>query len=401
MVTFKKHAKIALVYFLIAALLGILLRALFVTSLPVTYKFILHTHSHIALSGWVYLALTILLCYCFIPIQTHTKKYNLVFWFTQVTLVGMLVSFPIQGYALYSIIFSTLFLIASYLFAWFFIKSTPKTVKTNPSYKCIKAALFYMVFSSLGPWVLGYIMNTSGSESIWYKNAIYFYLHFQYNGWFMLALVGILLSWLEKNNIYIKQKAFKPFYYSINAGIILSFFLSVLWVNVPNIFNLLGGLGAFLQIMAFWYLLMYLINKTTAVSFLKSNNHYKVLQLVLVLLCIKLLLQLLTAFNYFSELATRIVDFIIAYLHLTFLGIVSLLLFYFLHQFKLLKLSQNALAIYITGFLLSEFLIFYKGLAVWLNFYLFDSYLMVLLLVSSLLPIGIFMLLVLTIKTTN
>jgi hypothetical protein len=90
----------------------------------------------------------------------------------------MLVRFPFQGYALFSIVFSTLFLLASYWFTWFFIKYSSKTDKKLDSYKTLKIALVYLVISSTGTWVLGAIMTVLGPLSIWYRLAIYFYLHF-------------------------------------------------------------------------------------------------------------------------------------------------------------------------------------------------------------------------------
>ncbi|MCK5867256.1 MAG: hypothetical protein KAG14_02565, partial [Mycoplasmataceae bacterium] len=105
----KVQINIALGYFLIIALLGTLLRLFFVTNIPLHYKHIVHAHSHVALLGWIYTALTSLIYFCYLKEHQIQKKYNTLFWFTQVTIIGMLISFPIIGYALYSIIFSTLF----------------------------------------------------------------------------------------------------------------------------------------------------------------------------------------------------------------------------------------------------------------------------------------------------
>ena len=138
----------------------------------------------------------------------------------------MLCSFPFQGYALFSIVFSTLFLLASYWFTWFFLKHTPVALKKTNSYKCMRISLWYLVISSLGPWALGAIMNTLGAQSIWYRLAIYFYLHFLYNGWMLLALVGIVFYIFEQHKIIVSKKAFRNFFWSLNLGVLLSFFLS-------------------------------------------------------------------------------------------------------------------------------------------------------------------------------
>jgi len=122
----------------------------------------------------------------------------------------------IQGYALFSIVFSTLFLIASY---WFSLKNVSSVFKDRFSWKLIKASLFYLVFSSLGPWAVGGIVAPLGKGSIWYKLAIYFYLHFQYNVWFILALWGILFYIFEEAGLKFSAKKTLCFFYLLNGGI--------------------------------------------------------------------------------------------------------------------------------------------------------------------------------------
>ena len=251
MPTLRNQIKLALAYFLLAAILGLFLRAFFTGEIAINYKFILHTHSHIALLGWVYLALTTLLYKLFLGTLEQDTKYSNIFWFTQASLLGMLLTFPFQGYALLSIIFSTLFLFASYWFTVFFLKNTPIGLRKTNSFKCIRASLFYLVFSSIGPWALGAIMNILGPESVWYRLAIYFYLHFLYNGWMIMALIGLALYVIEQHQIGISDRVFGRFYWSINLAIFLSFFLSTLFATPPLMFYIVGGVGALLQLVAF------------------------------------------------------------------------------------------------------------------------------------------------------
>ena len=171
----KNHSTIALGYFLIIAFLGLLLRLFHVVDIPIDFKHIVHGHSHIALLGWIYTALTTLIYKLFLSEKLVDKKYKIIFWSTQITIIGMLFTFPFIGYALFSIIFSSLFIIATYFFVWLFLKYTSSEQKQTNSYKIIRAALWFMVLSSLGPWALGIIMNTLGSSSPLYRNAIYFY----------------------------------------------------------------------------------------------------------------------------------------------------------------------------------------------------------------------------------
>jgi len=399
MINLKRHTNIALGYFLLVGLLGILLRLFFVTPIAANYRWVVHTHSHIALLGWVYIALTTLIYKLYFTEANKGNLYRRIFWFSNVTILGMLVTFPFQGYALFSIIFSSLFLVSSYFFAWFVLKHTPSVYRETYSFKCIKAALWYMIFSSIGPWSLGAIMVTLGKTSMWYKMAIYYYLHFQYNAWFILVLLGILFFLLDKAKLSPEKKEFRSFFLLINSGIILSFFLSVLWVEPHAIFYILAAAGAVLQVMAFYKL--YLMLKKVWQKFKISSSAFVgfLLKISGVLMIGKILMQLLTAIPYFADLSFLYTDFVIGYLHWVFLGIVSIAIFAFFQHFKLMKLPKPIFSLYFTGFVLSEALIFYKGASMWLGLPFFSEYFPLLVLVSSLILISVGILLVKNIRS--
>ncbi len=389
LMSLKNHAKIALIYFLIAAVLGGVLRAFYAIEIPINYRFVVHGHSHIALLGWVYLALTTLICEIYIEPTTINKKYRLLFWLTQLSLVGMLVTFPFTGYAVLSIVFSTTFLIVSYGFTAFVCKHVKEKLRFSQSFKCVKMALGYMVLSSIGPWCLGAIMATVGKASIWYRMAIYFYLHFQYNGWMILALVGLFIYVLEYIDISISNLSFKRFFWCLNMGIIGTFFLSTLWIEPGLFFNVLGGIGGGFQIVAIGLLGGVVWKKREIVRLYFTKIQYVFLQLVALLLAVKLVLQLIVAVPYFAKLTNLHIDFVIGYLHGVFLGVVSVSVFVFFDFFKLLKLTQMGSALYIIGFVGTEALIFYKGFAAWQGFGIFDDYFKVLAFCSFLIPISL------------
>ena len=106
--------------FLIAAIMGLVMRFNYLFSLEgINYIYLLHAHSHVAMLGWAYLMIYSLVVYFFIPKDKSTKPvYNQLFWSTQLSVIGMMISFPIQGYALFSIVFSTLHILLSYVFCW-------------------------------------------------------------------------------------------------------------------------------------------------------------------------------------------------------------------------------------------------------------------------------------------
>lgn len=369
-----KHIRLSLFYFLLAAMLGATLRLFAVADIPATYRFLVHTHSHIALLGWIYIGLTTLLYKLFLETANVTVSYRRIFWFTQITLVGMLLSFPFQGYALFSILFSTLFLIASYLFAWLFLKKTPHELRSRLSFKLARWAVLYMVLSSIGPWALGAIMNTLGSTSVWYKMAIYFYLHFQYNGWFILALLAVLFYFLEQSDITMQISKHRQYLWLLNSSVLLTFFLSTLFTEPHWSLYVLGGLGAILQTIVFIWLFLWLYPRWRTFSKGLLRGVGILLIWAGVLLAIKSDMQLLSALPYFAMLAYYTPDFVIGYLHLVFLGVVSLGLLAFLKHTALVVLPKPALQLFVIVIILSELLIFYKGLVSWLDIVWFSWY---------------------------
>ncbi|MBE7660301.1 hypothetical protein [Tenacibaculum finnmarkense] len=370
----QKHSKIAIGYFILIAFLGVLLRVFAVIDLPINYRFMVHAHSHVALLGWVYTALTTLIFKLYLDKKTLHTRYKQLFWATQITIIGMLISFPFTGYAFFSIVFSTLFLIASYFFGYLFFKHSSTIQKQTNSYKCIRIALWFMIISSLGPWALGIIIKTVGSGSSLYRNAIYFYLHFQYNGWFILALFGVFFYILEKHKIILPKKIFNRFFWMLNIGVILTFGISLLWDKPSFILYLIASFGALLQGIAFYILSKHLLADYQKIKNIFSPVLFKGLKVVVLLFMMKLIFQFVGTLPYFSAVIFSNIDFIIGYLHFNFLGIVSISLLVFLQQFQLIQLSKKSLLFYIIGFLLTEIVIFYKGIVVWLNIDLINYY---------------------------
>ena len=388
---YGKQVRLGLLYLCLAALLGLLLRSFPVFGFQFNYRYVVHAHSHIALLGWVYVGLTTLLHFCFVKKKGSSVAYQRIFWCTQGTLIGMLLTFPFTGYALFSIIFSTLFLIVSYVYVYHFWKNIKPKFNQSKALRCAKAALLYLVISSIGPWALGAIINTLGPQSIWYRLAIYFYLHFQYNGWMVLALVALFLFVLEQKSIELPQKGFTQFFRMVNWGIVLTFALSVLWTEPPMGLYVAAGLGALVQCYAFVRLGILVKNKIHLLSL--SKLQIFLMRIVVILGLIKMSLQLLTALPYFARLATIYMDLTIGYLHLTFLGVVSIGLFFFVDYYGLMRIAQRPFVWYFSGFVLSELLIFYKGIAAWMQWEPLGNYTVILILASILMPIGLILML--------
>ncbi|RYM35054.1 hypothetical protein ERX46_06680 [Brumimicrobium glaciale] len=389
MIQFRKHAIIALIFFLAAATLGLLLRYFAVSSIEFEYRYVVHAHSHVALLGWVYFALITLIGHYFLKDAIPKKIYNSIFGFTMITVVGMMVTFPFTGYALFSIIFSTLFLFASYFYAWAFFKFTPKGQKNSPAYKTVKYAVIYLLISSIGPWTIGGVMATLGPESLWYRTSIYFYLHFQYNAWMILGVIGIFLKVLENHDIRIDKTLFKRFLITFNSGVILTFFISILFTEPHISAYVLSVIGSMIQLAALLLLLKFIRTYYRDIGLVFGKIGWQLMRWSFFLLLIKMLMQLLGSFQYTADLITNNTYLTIGFLHWVFLGVVTMGLLALLQKAELIRLNPINIRLYVIGFALTELVIFYKPAEQILGFPYLPQYDWLLFVASILMVIGI------------
>ena len=380
----KKYVLVCLLNFFVAAFLGLLLRYFFVQPVGLNFRYLTHAHSHVAMLGWVYLMLFTLIVHYFVP----EKKpiYNKLFWLTQFAVIGMLFSFPFQGYAAVSITFSTLHIFCSYYFVYLIFKYH-KTESIVTSY-LLKASLLFMLVSTIGVWCLGPAVATVGQTSAFYQIAIQFFLHFQFNGWFLIAVIAVLFHQLKLKD----SKQFRLFFKLLIASTILTFALPVNWY-APHAFLLwINGFGVLLQLLALFY--FYKLVKPVFVKLIntQSNNTKFMYGLALVCFVLKIILQSASILPEVSNMAFQYRNFIIGFIHLTMLGVVSGFLFAFLLQSNLIKqtkLLTFGMVIFVLGFILTEAILAIQGVLFYLGQGLFPNYYIILFLCSILLPLGI------------
>ncbi|MBC5774727.1 hypothetical protein H8S95_11690 [Pontibacter sp. KCTC 32443] len=389
----------ALLNLVLIAMLGLLLRWTFVVPVTVlNYKFLLHAHSHVALLGWLYPALFIALLHAYLPADLQSKKtYTWQFWLAQGAVLGMLLSFPVQGYGAVSITFSTVHILFTYWFIYRFLKDA-KTAKVSVgtyslSFRFVKAALFFLALSSLGPWSMGPVMATGNSFTELYYNAIYFYLHFLYNGWLTFAVLGLLFWLLEKYKISFNVKYSLLFFRLMFWACLPAYLLSVLWIKPDAIVYFLGGVAALTQVISLAILVFILWPIRKQLLGLFGNWARAILILAATAFILKTLMQFTTTFPYMANLAYQLRNFIIGYLHLVLIGFVSFFILAFFVQQGWLSfktaLSRWGIGLFILGFFSSEALLFLQGIFYWAGLGAMPHYNELLFGVSILLPFGL------------
>ena len=388
----KKLVIVCLINFLVAALMGLMLRYAFVLPLhdfvkplPFQYRNLMHAHSHVAMLGWVYLMLYLFIVHHFIP--EKKPVYNRLFWVTEIAVVGMLLSFPFQGYAAISISFSTLHIVCSYIFIRLVWKN--QKVKTKPTRVLLKTSLVFMFISTIGIWCLGPAAAMLGIDSAFFQIAIQFFLHFQFNGWFLFAVLAVFLHQFPIEN----PKRFKIFFRALIAGTILTFALPVSWFAFHPLLLWINGLGVLLQLLA-GYCFIVLLRPHWSEFWSKTLKPVKWMYgLALLSFVLKIALQSSSIIPEVSAMAYQYHNFVIGFIHLMMLGVISGFLLAFLLESSLVSLKRKFLNIgiysFIVGFVATEFLLLLQGLFYYAALGMIPNYHMLLFLFSILLPLGI------------
>jgi hypothetical protein len=384
----KKLIVICLFNFLVAALMGLTLRYNFISPIDFNYRFLTHAHSHVAMLGWVYLMLYTLIVHHFII--DKKPVYNRLFWLTEIAVVGMMISFPIQGYAAVSIAFSTLHIFCSYYFVRLVWKH--QKITALPTRYLLKAALVFMLVSTLGVWCLGPAVSLLGQASAFYQIAIQFFLHFQFNGWFLIAVLAVFFHLLQLET----SKRFRLFFKLLILSTVLTFALPIYWFAPHSSLLWINSFGVILQFVTLILFLKLIRNKLSDV--LKLNSKLTVFMYRFALLCfiLKISIQLLSLIPEVSQVVYQHRNFVIGFIHLTMLGVVSGFLFSFVLQSKLVtqnKILQFGISSVVIGFILTEFLLLIQGCMFYFGNGLMPNYYLLLFLFSALLPLGISILL--------
>lgn len=359
----NKLIKIGLLNFSVVALLGTILRYKIGFEFPYfDHKHLLFAHFYFAFCGWASHMFYILLKNEVNKKSIDSPWFNRLIYINLVSSYGILISYATLGIGRLSIFFSVVSILAGYLFAIVFIRK----VWHLPSFigkPWFISALLFNGISSFGFLYIANMMMTKTFDQNLYLGASYFYLHFQYSGWFFFAVIGLLLGKLEKLKSF---RYVKRIFYLFFAACIPAYLLSLLWAGLPWYIYIFALIAVFLQLIAL--LLSFKILKTTIheiKSTWKIETQY-LFSIALIAISIKILLQLISVVPAVSDLAFGYRSIVIAYLHLVFLGFTTLSIFGFLvyHGYiSTTKRNKIALASLCFGIIGNEVILMIQGLA--------------------------------------
>lgn len=382
----KKWYTVALFNLVVLAILGLALRYKINFPLPLfEQENLLHAHSHFAFNGWIGFLLQVLLVNEFTDDYSKSKR----FWdrfFIASTIVnyGMIISFAWVGYAGISIVLSTIALWLSYAFAYKIYKALPFEVNRKVSTHFVKGSLFFLLLSSLGPYALAIIIASTIAEPYWSHNALYFFLHFQYNGWFTFAVLALLIKKLE-TSIAFNIKNARIFFLLLAVTCIPSYLFTSLWHHRPVSITVVIIITALLQTAALFFLWS-LLKKNMKSVFLNLPGICRWLySLAISAFILKILLQFFSVQPKLAQLAFGFRPIIIGYLHLIFLAFISMYLLGFMADKKIIsvdhKVTIAGLITFAGGIIINEILLAIQGFAA--IYYLFLPKLNLLLFINT------------------
>jgi hypothetical protein len=361
----SRWVRITLFNLLLVAVLGCAMRYKIAYSLPwLPQKNVLNGHSHFAFAGWLsQILMTLMVQYLSRKSQNEAvwKKYNWLLWANLLTAYGMLFSFPFEGYGIISIVFSTLSIFASYAFTIVYWRDLNRLPKRTISDLWFKGALIWNVISSAGAFGLAYMMAAHINHEHWYLAAIYFFLHFQYNGWFFFACGGLLYS----SNIGDSKQS------RVTLGMLLlscgpAYFLSILWAHIPTGTYVIAILAALAQLIGWIGLINQVFSR--GINLLATLRPTVRVLLIFALIAgsVKFLLQLGSVHPELAKLAFGFRPIVIGYLHLVLLGMITIFIIAYLKHVGSIAPGgwrKKGLVVFVAGIVIQETLLMAQGTA--------------------------------------
>lgn len=358
--------RLSLLNLLIVATLGVLMRYKIGFEFPwFDQKNMQHAHSHFAFYGWITHSLfSLMTAYIEGRGSQQLSTYRRIIGVNLLCAYGMLFAFFAGGYNAVSITFSTLAILTSFWFSVVFFRDLRQYARGEQASNWFMAAMLFNVLSSLGTFTLAYMMASGNIPQHLYLASVYFYLHFQYNGWFFFSCMGLATVLLQSYS----PNAMKGsrIFWMFALSCIPAYLLSALWMNLPLWLYLFVVIAAILQFIA-WVLWLRQVAGLRALLRQQVHPLMHILMLVIAMaLTIKFVLQLGSVIPYVSTLAFGFRPIVIAYLHLALLAVISAFLLVQLFNRGVIRQKRLAIAglvLLASGIYLTEIVLAIQGVA--------------------------------------
>jgi hypothetical protein len=265
-----------------------------------------------------------------------------------------------QGYGSVSIVLSTTSILLSFYFAYCYWKDLRYNNTIIQRFWFV-IALACNILSSAGTFVLAWMMATKSFDQHTYLGSLYWYLHFQYNGWFFFSCMGLFVQYFHHlTGVGISKNVG----WLLGASVLPAYGLSTLWLPQPLWIYLIIVLASITQF-AGW---MLFLKQTVSIRFYSALAPLAKWLLIYLAIAstLKICLQLGSVIPAVSKFAFGFRPVVIAYLHLALLAITTI----FLLTYSLLKEFvpgnrpvQKGIVVFAAGVLLNEGVLGIQGIA--------------------------------------
>lgn len=282
-------------------------------------KHLQEAHSHFAFYGWITNVIYVLILNYMhkINAQIDLKKYEKLIVVNLIASFTMLGAFLYGGYFWASIAGSTVALLCSFVFFFFFVRDAKKIQDSSKFW--FLAGLFFAVISSVGVFNLGYMMMSKTATQDLYLASEYYYLHFQYNGFFIFSCIGFLLFSMKQAGSGISEKQNKLIFWLLFIGCVIGYGLSVLWMKMPVSIFAAIVVATIMQTIGAVLLFVFIKKNWTNLVLKWSPMHRFVLLYAGFAFAVKIALQLGSTIPALNQFAFGFRNVVIAYLHLVLL----------------------------------------------------------------------------------
>lgn len=390
--------QIALVNFLVAAIIGALLRYAFVAEIPgFHFRKFMYAHSHVAMLGWLFQGFFAVLLPKLYTGQIPGGIQRL-FWLSQIMVVGMLIAFPIVGYTSWAIVFAAAHIVVSYGFIYIIWKALgQRRYDFLLGVLFIRTALILMVVSTLSLWAIGPIMASGLRQHEIFYWAVQWFLHFQFNGWFLFMALGLWFVQLESEGTIFSVNRARTFFWWLLGSTPLTFALAIAWSNPDKIVFAVNSFGILVQTIALGLFVRFLLQSKIQLTDWSVWSK-RLLIIALVSFLGKLFIQALVIFPAVAEMAYTLRNYVIGFIHLITLGSLTMLMLSLAIRNQMISwrnaMAPTGLVVLVIGFFGSEFLLFLQGTLFWLAIGFMPWYHEMLFGVSICLPLGIALVLI-------
>ncbi len=358
--------RINLFNFLMVSILGVVMRYNLAFSLPgMVQIYWQESHSHFAFYGWVTSSI-----YLFVTEWLRqenpaiaTKRYQVLMLCNQIGSYGMLFSFIHHGYYWLSIVFSAVALFCNFAYFVMLLKDTKSIPDT--AVKWLRAGAFFAIWSSIGIAGLACFSSRKNELQVLYRASTYFYLHYQYNGFFIFSCIGILLFTLKQHGIYLAEKQNRIIFSSLLISTFLGYGLSILWIEGLSHWILIFLAVAALQLYSVGKIWWAVKIHWSLITKQFSKAQCVILKIAGLALLLKSICQFFSAIPVVGAFAFNNINIIIAYLHLVLLMGISLFIMWRILGYqpeKSTRINSISLNTLVFGIVLNECILAFAGL---------------------------------------